>query len=147
MTRTGSVLGLIVALVASLAIAAAAQSPIAAAKTQLTTAIYHAAELAQLGEAVAGAKLHVQHVVNCLQGPNGRNYIAAVGNVCQGQGNGILVDLAAASGAGVGAAVKEAKIAEALAIQVQGQTDVIQAQAWGREIAKHLREALKALGG
>jgi len=66
------------------------QDPVAAARTQLTTARFHAGELAQRGTAVAGTQLHLRHVINCLEGPQGKNFTAAAGNVCQGQGNAHL---------------------------------------------------------
>src|SRR5256712_12509946 len=64
----------------------------AAAKTELGTALTHAGFAAQY-DAVAEVELHLHHVVNCLEGPAGKNYNMGAGNVCQGQGNGIFADL------------------------------------------------------
>ncbi|HYM91419.1 MAG TPA: hypothetical protein VEW91_07295, partial [bacterium] len=62
-------------------------------KKELQTAMFHAVELAQRGNVVATSQLHVQHVINCLEGPNGANFKAAAGYPCQGMGNGIIPDL------------------------------------------------------
>ncbi len=80
---------------------APAQSPLANARKQLETAIFHSGELAQRGTAVAASKTHLQHTLNCLEGAQGQNFNAAPGDVCRGQGNGIIPDLRAAEAAGV----------------------------------------------
>ncbi len=126
-----------------------AQDPVAAARAQLTTAIFHAGELAQRGTAVSGTQLHTQHVINCLEGLQGRNFKAAAGHVCQGQGNGILVDLRAAVAAGArGAetALKFADVASKLALQAVVMTDVNEAQPWTIVISRQLTIARDALG-
>ena len=64
-------------------------------KKELQPAIFHAGELAQRGTAVAASKLHLQHVINCLEGPTGANFKAAAGYPCEGQGQGIIPDLKA----------------------------------------------------
>ena len=125
-----------------------AQSPVDAAKKQIQTAIFHAGELAQRGTALASAQLHVAHVVNCLQGTNGKNFNAAVGHVCQGQGNGIILDLQAVQAAGVrGAdnALKFANVALTLALQVPQMRDVNEVQPWAKVIAGQLKLALDSL--
>lgn len=35
---------------------------------------------------------HLQHVVNCLEGPTGPGFEGGAGNPCQGQGAGLIVD-------------------------------------------------------
>lgn len=35
---------------------------------------------------------HLQHVVNCLEGPTGPGFEGGAGNPCQGQGAGMIVD-------------------------------------------------------
>ena len=126
-----------------------AQDPVAAARTQLTTAVFHAGELAQRGTAVSGTQLHLQHVINCLEGTQGRNFKGAGGHVCQGQGNGILVDLGAAVAAGARGAetsLKFADIASKLALQAVVITDVNEAQPWAIVISRQLTIARDALG-
>lgn len=129
--------------------ASPAQGLVDGIKKQLQTTIFHAGELAQRGTAVAGPQLHLQHTINCLEGTNGTNFKAAVGHVCQGQGNGIIPDLKAAQAAGVkGAdtALKFANIAWTLALQAIKFTDVNEAQPWAKVIAGQLTQASDALG-
>ena len=84
---------LVVGLVAmASASAALGADMMAAAKTELGTALTHAGFAAQY-DAVAEVELHLHHVVNCLEGSAGKNYNMGAGNVCQGQGNGIFADL------------------------------------------------------
>ncbi|MBI2202168.1 MAG: hypothetical protein HYU43_09570, partial [Armatimonadetes bacterium] len=113
--------GVVVMLLAVLFVAqiAPAQS-VSSIKTQLQTAAFHSGELAQRGTVLAGPLLHLQHVVNCLEGTNGPNFRAAAGHVCQGQGNGIIPDLKAAQAAGVRGADKARKFADiALTLSLQ----------------------------
>jgi hypothetical protein len=69
-------------------------SPPAAGKaqTQLATAIQHA-RFSAGANATAGAVTHLGHTLNCIEGARGKNFNAAWGHVCQGQGDGILVDI------------------------------------------------------
>ena len=147
--KTGIASGAIVLLaVFVIAPSSQAQNPVEAAKKQLQTTIFHAGELAQRGTALASAQVHVAHVVNCLQGTNGKNFNAAVGHVCQGQGNGIILDLQAAQAAGVrGAdnALKFANVALILALQVPPMRDVNEVQPWAKVIAGQLKLALDSL--
>ena len=125
------------------------QDPVAAARTQLRTTIFHAGELAQRGTALSGALTHIQHTINCLEGTQGPDFRAAAGHVCQGQGNGIIPDLKAATAAGsAGAekALKFANIALNLSLQAIKSTDVNEAQPWALVISRQLTEALNALG-
>ncbi len=66
-------------------------------KTELKTAITHAG-FAAGGDALGSVQQHLGHTLNCIEGAKGRNFNQSWGNVCQGQGNGILADLKAASG-------------------------------------------------
>jgi len=118
-------------------------------KKELQTAMYHASELAQRGDSVATSKLHVQHVINCLEGPTGANFNAAAGYPCQGQGNGAIPDLkdaVAAKAAGADEALKQANLAETLALQAMAKTTVTEVQPWAKVVAEHLQAALNALG-
>lgn len=77
------------------------QQPPAAAqganlKQQLSTATTHAG-FAGDGTSLAYSQQHLGHVLNCLEGSRGKNFNQAWGHVCEGQGNGILVDLRAAA--------------------------------------------------
>ena len=127
---------------------AVAQSTLAAAKTELTTAIFHAGELAQRGSAVAASKTHLQHTLNCLQGPQGANFNAAAGDVCRGQGNGIIPDLRAAQAAGVagaGRALTFAEAAQTLILTALQSNDVNLVQPYAAAVANQLKQALAAL--
>jgi hypothetical protein len=66
-------------------------------KAQVRTAITHAG-FAGSGSTLSYVEQHLGHALNCLEGPGGSNFNRAWGHVCQGQGNGILVDLKAAPG-------------------------------------------------
>jgi hypothetical protein len=116
-------------------------------KKELQTAMFHAGELAQKANAVAGAKLHVQHVINCLEGTAGADYKQEAGYPCQGQGNGIIPDLKAAAGKMPGAdkALKEASTAQTLALQAVAKNDVNEVQPWAKVVAAHLKTALDDL--
>ncbi len=62
------------------------------AETQLRTAIDHAKNSAG-SSAMGSAVTHLGHVLNCIEGTKGKNFNASWGHVCQGQGDGILVDI------------------------------------------------------
>ncbi len=70
-----------------------------AAGVQLGTAILHARNAAGSG-AMSAAVSHLGHVLNCIEGTKGKNFNASWGHVCEGQGNGILVDIKDAKNAG-----------------------------------------------
>lgn len=72
----------------------ATQTPAQTAKveTQLKTAIEHARNAAG-SNTLNTAVTHLGHVLNCIEGTRGKNFNASWGHVCQGQGDGILVDI------------------------------------------------------
>lgn len=128
--------------------AAAAQAPVAAAKTQMQTVVFHAGELAQRGTSVVSAKVHLQHSLNCLEGPKGKNYNLAPGDVCRGQGSGIIPDLQAAQAAGVRGAENALKFINAahfLTVTALQSNDVDLVQPYGIVIANQVKLALAAL--
>jgi len=117
-------------------------------KDQLQTSVFHAGELAQRGTAIAATRTHLQHVINCLEGPNGANFAQAAGYPCQGQGSGILVDLRSGSGAGIrgtGRALRYATIAHTLALQAIRMNDVNEAQPWAMVISRQLQIAFDSI--
>lgn len=117
-------------------------------KDQLQTSVFHSGELAQRGTAIAGTRTHLQHVINCLEGPNGTNFVQAAGYPCQGQGRGILVDLRAGSGAGMRGtdrALRYATIAHTLALQAIRMNDVNEAQPWAAVISRQLQIAFDSI--
>src|SRR5712691_8116712 len=118
-------------------------------KKELQTAIFHSSELAQRGNAVAASKLHLQHVINCLEGPNGANVKAEAGFPCQGQGNGIIPDLKAAVAAkvpGADEALKQANLAWNLAVQGIAKNNIYEVQPWAKVVSNYLKASLAALG-
>jgi len=141
---------ILVALAATVALpqGAGAQSGLAAAKTQLTTAIFHSGELAQRGNAVAASKTHLQHTMNCLEGNKGPNFNPAPGYPCQGQGNGIIPDLQAAQAAGVagaGRALLFTNAAHTLILTALQSNDVNLVQPYALVISNQLKQAMAAL--
>ncbi|MDQ7828006.1 MAG: hypothetical protein QN122_05350 [Armatimonadota bacterium] len=128
---------------------AAAQDPVAAVRVQLRTAIFHSSELAQRGTAVAASRLHMQHTVNCLEGPEGPNFSAAAGHPCQGQGNGIIPDLQRAVSAGARGAERAmvfVRAAHTLALQALKSNDVNEVQPFAIVVARNLQQAMAVLG-
>ncbi|HEY3249450.1 MAG TPA: hypothetical protein VGK88_14315 [bacterium] len=115
-------------------------------KKALETAIFHSGELAQRGTAIAGTRTHLQHVINCLQGPDGKDFVQAVGFPCQGMGNGIIPDLKASSAQGAAKALQYSQISLILAQQAITFNDVNAAQPWAKVISGQLTIALNALG-
>lgn len=71
---------------------AAGAASVEAVRRQLQTAAFHARNAANQG-ALPSAVLHLGHALNCIEGPGGANFDASWGNVCEGQGQGIAVDL------------------------------------------------------
>ena len=118
-------------------------------KKELQTAYYHAGELAQRGNAVAASKLHLQHVINCLEGPAGADFKQAAGYPCEGQGHGAIPDLkdaVAAKTPGAAKALQETNLAKTLAVQAVEKNDVNEVQPWAKVVAAHLKAASDALG-
>jgi hypothetical protein len=74
-----------------LALGSLAQAQTADVKKELSTAATHAG-LASKAADLRGVHMHLQHVVNCLGGPNADGYDAAPGNPCRDQGNGVIPD-------------------------------------------------------
>lgn len=132
----------------------AAMSPqpdlVAGIKEGLKTAVLHASELAQRGGTVGAVKLHLQHTINCLEGPAGMHFRPAAGDPCQGQGNGIIPDLQAAAAKGIPGAEKaltDATVAWSLAMKALAMTDVNEAQPWALVAAEYLARASGDLSG
>lgn len=85
------VVGITGALAGGLAFAASAQTH--SAKDEVSTAHAHAM-MAQSATSVSMAHAHLQHVINCLVGPNGTGFDAKAEDPCKGQGNGAIPDAA-----------------------------------------------------
>lgn len=112
MGRSGVILA--VALVLAAGGALPAQMMNEAATKQLDTAIAHAKNAAG-ASTTAQVELHLHHVINCIEGKDGKNYFTGSGDVCQGMGQGLLKDLQAAGMAG-GHALPYVEIADSVAL-------------------------------
>lgn len=141
--------GMLVAALAVLTIAptAPAKANVDDIKKQLQTAVFHAGELAQRGSAVAASKTHLQHVMNCLEGTGGPNFVAAAGYPCQGMGGGILPDLRTAGMdvKGAAEALRFANVAWNLVTTALRSNDVDEVQPYAKVVAAQLKLALDAL--
>ncbi len=118
-------------------------------KDGLKTAVLHSSAPAQGEGAGAAVKLQLQQTINCLEGPAGLHFRPAVGDLCQGQGHGIIPDLQVAASQGIpGAekALKDVTVAWSLATRAVAMTDVNEAQPWALVVAKYLRMASEDLG-
>ncbi len=114
MNRTAAlVVATFLVLVAAGSEAALTQAAAPDVQTQIKTAITHAG-FAASGTALGYVQQHLGHALNCIEGPKGKNFNASWGNVCEGQGNGILVDLKAATGGA--ALMPEVEKADSLAV-------------------------------
>jgi len=59
---------------------------------QVTTALAHAG-YSSTSKNAKTVHLHLYHVINCLEGSQGKDFNAAAGNPCKGMGNGAVNDL------------------------------------------------------
>jgi hypothetical protein len=137
-----------IAVAAPFASTALAQDPAAGVKAALRTAVFHTSELAQRGNVIATAQLHVQHAMNCLEGASGTNFRQPVGNPCQGQGAGIVPDLrrlAAANVRGANDALAAAMEAHTLALGALSGATVQEVQFYAAQIAERLNRAVNLL--
>src|SRR6267142_900608 len=81
---------------------------------EIGTATNHAGLASKAGD-IAGVKMHLHHVLNCLVGPGGQGFDASAGNPCGTQGGGAIPDTAdAAAKAKLTAAA--AKVRETIAL-------------------------------
>ncbi len=110
--RTRIILSTLCAVALALAGGAWAQGS-DALNEQLATARQHA-EFSMGADDVAGATLHLGHVLNCIAGEGGEGFDGDWGHPCGGQGDGILADVASHPDADAVAAVLSA--AHALAM-------------------------------
>lgn len=111
-------------------------APAADVKTQLGTAVTHAGFAAD-GTSLGYVQQHLGHVLNCVEGTKGKNFNQSWGHVCQGQGNGILVDLKTASGGAAFMLVAEA--AGGLALDGVKSKDLTEAKAAAKGVGALLK--------
>lgn len=99
---------------------------------QLSTAIEHSRNSAG-SNTMSSAVSHLGHVLNCIEGTRGKNFNAAWGHVCQGQGDGILADVKGAKNADNAMPVLEA--ANALAVAGVKTKELVSVQYAARGVA------------
>lgn len=121
----------------------AAPNPLDQAKTELTTAKTHAG-FAAAADALSGVQQHTGHAVNCLVGSSDKRFDKKWGNVCEGQGNGVLADLKAAGARGADA-LKIAEEATKVGVDALAAKDLTVAQNGAKKLAAMLDDALKAI--
>jgi hypothetical protein len=92
----------------TLASVAHAQADVA---KEVSTAGQHAGLASKAGD-LRTVHMHLQHVVNCLVGPNGDGFDPAPGNPCRDQGNGAIPDTSDAA--------QKQKLTEALEVARSG---------------------------
>jgi hypothetical protein len=117
-------------------------------QAELKTATSRARELAQQGTTLAGVQLYLNHVVNCLEGPQA-GYANPSANPCRGQGKGIIPDLQMAvlqNLPGARAAIQEAQTSLTLALQALQLANVASARSAAVTVSKHLETANKYIG-
>ena len=96
------------------------------ASKEIKTAVEHAG-FAMKSQSTADVHKHLHHVINCLVGTNGEDFDAAVGNPCQGMGDGALKDASGSAGtegvlnqtlrlAKIGVEIKDHRAAQAVAV-------------------------------
>jgi hypothetical protein len=111
-------------------------------RTQIRTAITHAG-FAAGGSTLSSVQQHLGHALNCIEGAKGKNFNASWGNVCEGQGNGVLVDLKAAPGGA--ALVPEAEKADSAAVTGVKTKDLEEAKRSAKSVSDILTGVLGKL--
>ena len=125
---------------------AQAQDPLSSARAQLRTVLY-TSDL-EPGTALATTHRHLRQMVNCLEGPQGRNFTAGAGYPCRRQGSGILVDLRAVADTGhakAGKAFRYSQAAHVFALQGLRSGDADEARTYAWMAAFDIGNALEAL--
>jgi hypothetical protein len=124
-------------------LSAAPANPVDQAKTELNTAKTHAG-FAAASDSLNGVYQHTGHAVNCLVGPTERRFDKKWGNVCEGQGSGVLTDLKSAGARGA-AALKIAENATKVGMDALNAKDLKAAQNGAKKLGGLLDDALKAI--
>ncbi len=102
------------------------------AAKEIATAADHAA-LAAHAASLTMVRAHLQHVINCLEGPKGADYDSKAFDPCKGQGSGAIPDSAPDKRPALEKIAQEAKKARA-------ETDAAKAKAAATEIEAKLNQ-------
>ncbi|MDQ7801034.1 MAG: hypothetical protein QN188_04285 [Armatimonadota bacterium] len=105
-------------------------------RVQARTGATHAG-FAAAAAAASSVDQHLGHALNCIEGSRGKNFNASWGHVCQGQGDGLLVDLRADRAGAAWLLVAEA--ADQLAVAGIRARDLAQKKNASRGVAELLR--------
>ena len=119
-------------------------SPTDQAKNELDTAIYHAKASID-SDSADTMKAHLHHAINCIEGPQGKNFDSSEVNPCKGQGNGIIHDLKTAGTSGANA-LQHVQEADNIAVSALGVSDINPLRSDINEVVNHLEQAQAALG-
>lgn len=93
-----------------------------AAQKEASTAAMHAG-FSSKSKDVAGVRLHLHHVINCLVGEKGDGFDPKAGDPCQGMGNGAINDASGSFKAELEKALAEAKAGLSTDELAEGQAD------------------------
>jgi hypothetical protein len=121
-----------------------AATPVEQAKREIDTAIYHG-DASLDASSVDKVKAHLKHVINCIEGPDGKAFDSSAMNPCDGQGSGIIPDLKAAGPEG-SKALEHVQEADKIAVSSSAASDLHTLHSNIDELVSHLEEAKKALG-
>jgi hypothetical protein len=111
-------------------------------RAEVNTAATHAG-FASEGGNLGYVRLHLRHALNCLEGPRGANFNKSWGNVCEGQGNGILTDLKSTPNGST--MIVLARQADAIALKGIRTAKLADAKASARQVASLLRQIARKL--
>lgn len=129
------------AVVAALGLSGTSAFGQSAGVLEIKTAVAHAG-YASKAEALGAAHLHLHHVLNCMVGPQGKQFDTAAGDPCKGQGNGALPDIKAKSGED--AQYYMTSLVAEIASQGIASNDLTQAKTYARVAALILEDATGA---
>ncbi|MGQ0550413.1 MAG: hypothetical protein ACT4PY_12190 [Armatimonadota bacterium] len=136
-------IGLLIAALSLAATVVYAQGTIeAGVASQWKTSVQHS-KFSQDYNGMKEVTTHLQHVVNCLEGPTGPGFEGGAGNPCQGQGAGLIVDTKKAKDAKYAAAVPWMEAADKLAQNGLKQKNADAAKAYGQAT----QTILEVIGG
>lgn len=137
------VMGLLIAALSLAATVVYAQANIeAGVASQWKTSVQHS-KFSQDYNGMKEVTTHLQHVVNCLEGPTGPGFEGGAGNPCQGQGAGLIADTKKAKDAKYASAVPWMEAADKLAQQGLKAKNADAAKAYGQAT----QTILEVIGG
>jgi hypothetical protein len=116
----------------ALLVLSAASASAGGAAQEVATAAIHAG-LAASADSAKMVQSHLQHTINCLQGPTGADFNPGPGNPCKDLGAGAIPDSAPDQRASLAAVAEQAKKAMA-------ESDMAKAKAMASDIQASLKK-------